>query len=82
MNTLDTSLMAHLTVESLGVADTHLQTPSCNSAPVSKTLTTTLETRPNAEMTSRDLTPIEDLILHRATLSAGKLIFKGRLVCE
>ena len=82
MNTLDTSLMAHLTVESLRVPDTHLHSPSCNSAPVSKTLTTTLETRPNAEMTSRDVTPIEDLILHRATLSAGKLIFEGRLVSE
>jgi hypothetical protein len=82
MNTLDTSLMDHLTVESFSVADTHLHSPSCTSAPVSKTLTTTLETRPNAEMTSRDLTPIEELILHRATLSAGKLIFKGRLVSE
>ena len=82
MNTLDTSLMAHLTVESLSVTDTHLHSPSCTGAPVSKTLTTTPETRPNAEMISRDLTPIEDLILHRATLSAGKLIYKGRLVRE
>ena len=82
MNTLDTSLMAHLSVESLSLADTHLHTPSCTSASVSKTLTTTPEIRPNAEMISRDLTPFEDLILHRATLSAGKLIFKGRLVSE
>jgi hypothetical protein len=82
MNTLDTSLLAHLTVESLGVADTHLHTPSCTSEPVFKNSTTTPKTRPNAEMISRDLTPIEDLILHRATLSAGKLIYKGRLVRE
>lgn len=82
MNTLDTSLMAHLTVESLSVTDTHLQTPSCTSAPIFKTSVTTPKTRPNAEMISRDLTPIEDLILHRATLSAGKLIYKGRLVRE
>ena len=34
MNTLDTSLMAHLTVESLSVTDTHLHSPSCTSAPV------------------------------------------------
>jgi hypothetical protein len=82
MNTLDTSLMAHLTVESFSVADTNRHTPRRTSEPVFKTLTTTPKTRPNAEMISRDLTPIEDLILHRATLSAGKLIFKGRLVCE
>jgi hypothetical protein len=82
MNTLDTSLMAHLTVESFSVADTHLQTPRCTSESVFKNSTTTPETRPNAEMISRDLTPIEDLILHRATLNAGKLIYKGRLVRE
>ncbi len=72
--------MAHLTVESFSVPDTNLHSPSCTSASVSKTLTTTPETRPNAEMISRDVTPIEDLILHRATLSAGKLIYKGGLV--
>ena len=82
MNTLDTSLMAHLTVESLSVTNTHLQTPSCTSAPIFKTSVTTPKTKPTAEMISRDLTPIEDLILHRATLSAGKLIYKGRLVRE
>ena len=80
MNTLDTSLMAHLTVESFSVADTPLHTPSCTNEPFFKTSTTTPDTRPSAEVISRDLTPIEDLILHRATLSAGKLIYKGRLV--
>ena len=82
MNTLDTSLMAHLTVESLSVTDTHLQTPSCTSESVFNISNATLKTSPNDEMISRDLTPIEDLILHRATLSAGKLIYKGRLVRE
>ena len=82
MNTLDTSLMAHLTVESFGVTDTHLQIPRSTSESVFKNSTTMPETRPSAELISRDLTPIEDLILHRATLSAGKLIFKGRLVSE
>ena len=82
MNTLDNSLLPYLIVESFSVADTHLHSPTCTSAPVSKAFTTTPETRPNAEMISRDLTPIEDLISHRATLSAGKLIYKGRLVSE
>ena len=82
MNTLDTSLMAPLIVESFGGANTHLHTPSITSEPIFKTSTTTPKTRPNAEIISRDITPIEDLILHRATLSAGKLIFKGRLVRE
>ena len=80
MNTLDTSLMAHLTVESLSVTDTHLHTPSCTNEPFFTTSTTTPDTRPNGEIVNRDLTPLEDLILHRATLSAGKLIYKGRLV--
>ena len=82
MNTLDTSLMAHLTIESLSVTDTHLHAPGCTNEPFFKTSVTTPKTRPNAEMISRDLTPIEDLILHRAALSAGKLIYKGRLVRE
>ena len=82
MNTLDTSLMDHLTVESLSVTDTHLQTPSCTNAPIFKTSVTTPKTRPNTETISRDLTTIEDLILHRVTLSAGKLVYKGRLVRE
>ena len=80
MNTLDTSLMDHLTVESLSVTDTHLHAPGCTNEPFFKTSATTPDTRPNAEIVSRDLTPLEDLILHRATLSAGKLIYKGRLV--
>ena len=82
MNTLDTSLMAHLTVESLSVADTHLHTPVCTSESVFNISNTTLKTSPNDEMICRDTTLIEDMILHRATLSAGKLIFKGRLVRE
>ena len=82
MNTLDTSLMDHLTVESLSVTYTHLHSPSCTSEPVFNISNATPKTRPNDVMISRDLTPIEDLILHRATLSAGKLIFKGRLVDE
>jgi hypothetical protein len=82
MNTLDTSLMAHLTVESLSVADTHLQTSRCTSESVFNISNATPKTSPNAKIICRDLTPIEDLILHRAALSAGKLIYKGRLVRE
>ena len=82
MNTLDTSLIAHLTVESLSVADTHQQTPRCTSESVFNYSNATPKKSPNAEIICRDLTPIEDLILHRATLSAGKLIYKGRLVRE
>lgn len=80
MNTLDTSLMAHLTVDSLSVTDTHLHSPSCTNEPFFTTSATTPDTRPNGEFVSRDLTSLEDLILHRATLGAGKLIYKGRLV--
>ena len=82
MNTLDTSFMHHLSVEPFEVVNTRLHVPICTSEPIFKNSTTTPETCPSAEIISRDITPIEDLILHRATLSAGKLIFKGRLVRE
>ena len=82
MNTLETSLISRSMVESFGTANTQRDMPICTREENFNFSTAMRETTHNTEVVSRDPTPIEDLILHRATLSTGKLIFKGRLVRE
>ncbi len=74
--------MHRLSVESFDVANTKLDVLGRTSESVFAISPSTPETNPNVAISSRDLTPFEDFILHRATLNAGKLIFKGRLVRE